>query len=155
MSAAERGWKSHWKDLSDVGVCGPGENCPFSKPKDKSGDTPLHTSVYPTEDGFQTRIHMYTPSFFLIEHYIHVCVCMCIYVCIYIYIYIYIYIHGLTCWLRQERSTCNVGDLGSIPRLGRSPGGGHGNSLQYFCLKNPLDGRAWWATVHGVAKSWM
>ena len=36
-----------------------------------------------------------------------------------------------------KESTCNVGDLGSIPGLGRSPGGGHGNPLQYFCLENP------------------
>ena len=44
--------------------------------------------------------------------------------------------------------------MGSIPGLGRSPGGGHGNQLQYSCLENPLDGGAWQATVHGVAKSW-
>ena len=44
---------------------------------------------------------------------------------------------------------CNVGDLGSIPGLGRSPGEGNGNPLQYSCLENPMDGGAWWATVHG------
>ena len=48
---------------------------------------------------------------------------------------------------------CNAGDPGSIPRLGRSPGEGNGNPLQYSCLENPMDGGAWWATVHGVAKS--
>ena len=37
-------------------------------------------------------------------------------------------------------------------RLGRSPGGGNGNPFQYPCLGNPMDGGAWWATVHGVAK---
>ena len=42
----------------------------------------------------------------------------------------------------------------SIPGLGRFPGRGHNNSLQYFCLENPMDRVAWWATVHGVAKSW-
>ena len=41
----------------------------------------------------------------------------------------------------------------SIPGLGRSPVGGHGNPLQYFCLGNPMDRRAWWPTVHGVAES--
>ena len=41
-------------------------------------------------------------------------------------------------------------DAGSIPGLGRSPGGGHGNPLQYSCLGNPMDRGAWWATVHGV-----
>ena len=43
--------------------------------------------------------------------------------------------------------------LGLIPGLGRSPGGGHGNPLQYSCLENPIDRGAWWATFHGVAKS--
>ena len=46
------------------------------------------------------------------------------------------------------------GDPGLIPRLGRSPGEGNGNPLQYSCLKNLMDGGAWQATVHGVAKSW-
>ena len=47
----------------------------------------------------------------------------------------------------------NAGDLGSIPGLGRAPGEGNGNPLQYSCLENPMDRGAWWATVHGVAKS--
>ena len=50
-------------------------------------------------------------------------------------------------------SACNVRDLGSIPGLGRSPGEGNGNPVQYSCLENPMDRGAWWATVHGVAKS--
>ena len=48
-----------------------------------------------------------------------------------------------------------AGDLGSIPRSGRSPGGGSGNPLQCSCLKNPTSRGAWWATVHGVTKSQM
>ena len=52
-----------------------------------------------------------------------------------------------------KASTCNVGDLGLIPGLGRSPGEGNGNPLQYSCLENPMDGGAWWATILGVAKS--
>ena len=44
------------------------------------------------------------------------------------------------------------GDTGSIPGLGRSPGGGNGCPLQYSCLDNPMDRGAWWATVHGVIK---
>ena len=52
-----------------------------------------------------------------------------------------------------KASASNVGDLGSIPGSGRSPGEGNGNPLQYSCLENPKDGGAWWATVHGVAKS--
>ena len=47
----------------------------------------------------------------------------------------------------------NAGILGSKPGLGRSPGGGHGDPLQYSCLDSPMDREAWWATVHGVAKS--
>ena len=46
-----------------------------------------------------------------------------------------------------------AGDVSSIPGLGRSPGEGNGNPLQYSCLKNPMDTGAWWAAVHGVAKS--
>ena len=45
-------------------------------------------------------------------------------------------------------------DAGSIPGLGRSPGEGNGNPFQYSCLENSMDRGAWWATVHGVAKSW-
>ena len=51
-------------------------------------------------------------------------------------------------------SACNAGDLGLIAGLGRSPGGGHSNPLHCSCLENPMDKGAWWATVHGVAKSW-
>ena len=52
-----------------------------------------------------------------------------------------------------KASACNVGDLGLIPRSGRSPGEGNGNPLQYSFMVNPMDGGAWWATVHGVTKS--
>ena len=53
------------------------------------------------------------------------------------------------CWALS----CNVGDPYSIPGLGRSPGEGNGYPLQYSCLENSMDKGAWWATVHGVAKS--
>ena len=53
----------------------------------------------------------------------------------------------------SKESACNAGDLGSIPALGRSPGGGHGNPLQSSCLENPMDRGAWWAMVHRVAES--
>ena len=53
-----------------------------------------------------------------------------------------------------KESTCNAGDLGSIPGLGRSPGGGHGNLLQDSCLEKPHGQKCLEATVHGVAKSW-
>ena len=70
----------------------------------------------------------------------------------------------MTCWKKMKEeyyfytdskeSVCNVGDLGSVPGSGRSPGEGNGNPLQYSCLENPMDRGAWWATVHGVTKSW-
>ena len=50
-------------------------------------------------------------------------------------------------------STYNVGDLGSIPVSGRSSGKGNDYPLQYSCLENPMDGGAWWATVHGITNS--
>ena len=56
-----------------------------------------------------------------------------------------------------KASACSAedtGDLGPLPVLGRSPGGGNGNPLQYSCLENPMDRGAWWATVHKTAKSW-
>ena len=53
----------------------------------------------------------------------------------------------------SKESACNAGDLSSIPGLGRSPGEGEGNPLQYSCLKNPMDRGAWQAIVHGLAKS--
>ena len=53
-----------------------------------------------------------------------------------------------------ENLPANAGDESLIPGLGRSPGGGHGNPLQYTFLENPLDREAWWATVLGVTKSW-
>ena len=51
-------------------------------------------------------------------------------------------------------SAGDVRDVGSIPGLGRFPGRGHGNPLQYSCLENPMDRGAWWATVNGLTKSW-
>ena len=55
--------------------------------------------------------------------------------------------------LNSKQSACNAGDLGSIPVLGRSPGGGHDNPPQYSCLENPQERGTWRATVHGVTKS--
>ena len=64
---------------------------------------------------------------------------------------------GLSRWLSNKESACNAretADTGSIPGSGRSSGGGDGNPVQYSCLGNPMEKGAWWATVHGVAKSW-
>ena len=55
---------------------------------------------------------------------------------------------------QMVESTCSAEDAGSIPEVGRFPGEGSGNPFQYSCLENPMNRGAWWATVHGVAKSW-
>ena len=53
-----------------------------------------------------------------------------------------------------KESACNAGHLQcSLPGLGRSPGEGNGNTLQYSCLGNPMDREAWWSTVHGALRS--
>ena len=57
------------------------------------------------------------------------------------------------CGSDGKASAYNAGDPGSIPGSGRSSGEGNGNPLQYSCLENPMDGGAWWARIHGVAKS--
>ena len=54
---------------------------------------------------------------------------------------------------KKKESACNEEDLGSIPGSERPSGEENGNPLQYSCLENPMDRGAWWATVHGVAKS--
>ena len=54
----------------------------------------------------------------------------------------------------QPANAGDIRDMGSIPGSGRSPGGGHGNPLQYSCLENPMDKGAWQTTVHRVTKSW-
>ena len=55
---------------------------------------------------------------------------------------------------RIKNLPANARDVYSIPGLGRYPGEGHGNPLQYFCLENPMERGVWWATVHGVMKNW-
>ena len=66
--------------------------------------------------------------------------------------FLFAYMH-LPCSSDSKESACNAGDLGSISGSGRSSGEGNGNTLQYSCLKNPMDRGAWWATVHGVTKT--
>ena len=61
---------------------------------------------------------------------------------------------GFPCGSVVKTLSATVGDMGLIPGSGRSPGEGNGNPLQYSCLGNPMDRGAWWATDHGVAKSW-
>ena len=57
------------------------------------------------------------------------------------------------CGSDGEESACNAGDLGSISGLGRSPGEGNGNPLQYSCLEKSMDKGAWQAAAHGITKS--
>ena len=59
---------------------------------------------------------------------------------------------GLPRWHSGKESPANTGSAGLIPGLGRFSGEGNGNSLQYSCLKNPMDRRVWWATVHGLQR---
>ena len=68
-----------------------------------------------------------------------------------IYVYLQL-IQGFPCHSAGKESACNAGDLGLIPGLGRSPGEGNGNPLQYSCLENPMDRGAWQATVHGFTR---
>ena len=64
--------------------------------------------------------------------YIHICVCVCVCVCIHKHM-------GFPVGSDGKESSSNVGDTGSIPRLGRPPREGNGNSLRYSCLENPTD----------------
>ena len=60
----------------------------------------------------------------------------------------------LSCGSDGRESACSAGDPGTIPGSGRSPEEGNGSPLQYSCLENSMERQAWWATIHGVAKSW-
>ena len=66
-----------------------------------------------------------------------------------IFIYLFLVVLGGS---DSKESSCDTGGPGSNPGLGRSPGGGNSNRLQYSCLENPMDPGAWWAMVHGVTK---
>ena len=70
------------------------------------------------------------------------------------YLFTYLFLLGFLCGSDGKESAYNAGDLGSIPWSGGSSGERNGNPLHYSCLENPVDRGAWWATVHGVAKSW-
>ena len=77
-----------------------------------------------------------------------VCVCVCVHACV----------HVSVCMASPggsdgKESACKAGDLGSIPGLGRSPGGGHSKPTPVSCLENPADRGAWQAIVHGVTKN--
>ena len=65
----------------------------------------------------------------------------------------YLLIRGFPGGSDGKESTCNAGDLGSIPEVGRSLGGGHGNPLEYSHLENPMDRGDWRAAAHGITES--
>ena len=67
--------------------------------------------------------------------------------------YVHNKVNALSVGSDSKESTCNAGDLGSIPELGRFPGEGNGNPLEYSGLENPMDRGTWWAAVHGVTRS--
>ena len=71
---------------------------------------------------------------------------------IYLSIYLGVLIMGFPSDSVVRNPPVIAGDVGLIPRLGRSSGEGNGNPLQYFCLGNPMDKAAWWGTVNGVSK---
>ena len=81
----------------------------------------------------------------------YVFACVCVYVCV--YLYVGFPSGSVVKKLPANAGDGNTGDVGSIPGSGRSPGGGNGNPLQYSCLGNPIDRRAWRATVHGIVES--
>ena len=68
-------------------------------------------------------------------------------------VYAYIWVSPMAQWLKNLPAMQDTGDAGLIPGLGRFPKVGNGNPLKYSCLGNPMNRGAWWATVHGVAKS--
>ena len=72
----------------------------------------------------------------------------------YIHIYSFSGFPGGTSVKNPPADAGNAGDVGLISGSGRSPGGGNGNPLKYSCLENPIGRGAWWATVHGITKSW-
>ena len=61
---------------------------------------------------------------------------------------------GMSLVAQLNNPPANAGNIGSIPGSGKTPGEGNGNTLQYSCLRNPMDRGAWRATAHGVTKNW-
>ena len=78
-----------------------------------------------------------------------VCMCVCVCVCV---CECCIHLKAFLVVLVVKNLPVNAGDTSLIPVLGRSPGEGNGNALQFSCLENPMDRGAWWATFHGVTK---
>ena len=90
---------------------------------------------------------------------VELCTLNCMVICMHIFIEFYLNkavywsFPGGTVVKNPPTNAGDTRDTDSVPVWGRAPGRGNGNGFQYCCLKNPMDGGAWWATVHGVAKS--
>ena len=110
----------------------------------------VYTYIY-----IRTHIYTYIYTYIHIHIYVytHVYMYTHAYVCVYICTHVHM-LHGFPCSSVGKESACSAGDPGLIPGLGRSPGEGNGNPLQYPCLKNLMDRGAWGHAVHGVIKSW-
>ena len=95
---------------------------------------------------YKSRLYFSESQMLNLYRHITVCRTYCFYLCSYIEMY-------STCSSVGKESACSAGDPGLTLGLGRSPGEGNSNSLQYPCLENLMERGAWWAAVHGVAKS--
>ena len=93
---------------------------------------------------------------------LYVCIhtCICVHTCLFVNIYVFVCFYVHMCASQEvlvvknlPSNETDIRDMGLIPGSGRSPQGGYGNPLQYSWLENPMDGGAWWATVHRVKKS--
>ena len=82
-------------------------------------------------------------------------VCLGFFCPIYLFKSVCTHVWGFPSGTVVKNAPSNAGDVGSVPRSERSPEEGNGNPLEYSCLENSMDRRAWQATVHGVTKSWM
>ena len=91
--------------------------------------------------------------------YAYICVCVCVYTqvcvaCVSLCVCVYVGFPGSSVGKEFFCNAGDTGDMGFIPGSERSPGEVNGSPLHYSCLENPMDRGAWWATVHGVSKSW-
>ena len=103
--------------------------------------THIYTETYIHNIHSCTHIQLYTQ---ICTYYIYTYTCICTHV--------FIHIQGFPGDSEVKDPPANAGDMGLIPGLGRSPGGGNGNTLQYSCLENSIDRRAWQAAVHWVTR---
>ena len=130
-------WKSHLYPHLAASLCHPAtRNCSRIGLSGMSGSAPDRLKIEGTVIHLKESMMNNRQNNFILPLTVMLCPC-----------------HGLPWWLSCEESTCNAGDAGLIPGLGRHPGEGHGNPLQYSCLGNHMDRAVWWATVHRFTES--